>query len=160
MKQVILIAFVMLMVSCNATKVNTGMLEAQAPLIIYKTRADHVHHVPITLNSTKDKITSYPAPSDLFFEGELALPVKLKEGFLLDRRGISANTVFTSYTYEEYSKLESVPPIEELMDSVIDTDPFVSIYDCGKRGSYKDLVKEINTKIRKGMEGCKEIKLP
>lgn len=160
MKQIILIAFVTLMLSCNATKVNTGMLEEQASVMIYKTRVDHFSHVPITLNSAKEKITSYPAPSDLYFEGELALPVKLKEGFLLDRRGISVNTVFTSYSYEEYSKLESAPPIEELMARIIDKDPFISIYNCGKWGSYKDLLKELNAKIKKGMEGCKEIKIP
>lgn len=152
MKQIILIALVTLMVSCNVTKVNTGMLKEQASVMIYKTRVDHFHHVPITLNSTKEKITSYPAPTDLYYEGELALPVKLKEGFLLDRRGISVNTVFTSYTYEEYSKLESAPPIGELMERIIDRDPFISFYDCGKRGDYKDLLKELNAKIKKGME--------
>jgi hypothetical protein len=160
MKPIILIIFATLMFSCNATKVNTGMLEEQAPVIVYKTKNTYVHNVPITMNSSKEQITSYPAPSDLFFEGELALPLELKDGYFLDLRGISANTVFTSFTYEEYSKLANPPSIQELLESVIDRDPFISIYDCGKRGSYADLVKEINTKIRKGMEGCKEMKLP
>jgi hypothetical protein len=40
----------------------------------------------------KNQVSSFPLPSDLFYEGELALPVKFKDGFL-------------SYTYEAYSKL-------------------------------------------------------
>ena len=74
----------------------------QAPVIVYKTRANFYNMVPVTLNQDKDRIVSYPAPSDLYFEGELALPGKLKKGYLLDRRGINVNTVFTSFTYEEY----------------------------------------------------------
>jgi len=158
MKQVVLIGFVALMVSCKTTKVNTGILLEQSPVIIYKTRVNHDHHVPITLDSGKKKLISYPAPSDLYYEGELALPLKLQKGYLLDLRGIGTNTVFTSYTYEEYSKLDAPPSFKELLDSVIDTDPFEAIYDCGKRNSYEDLVKEINSRIRKGMAGFKPIR--
>jgi len=100
MKKLILITFVMLMVSCKATKLNEAnpvISEGQAPVLIYKTRVDHFSHVPITLNNTGDKVSSYPAPADLLSGGELALPVKLKKDFLLDRRGIDINSVFTSW---------------------------------------------------------------
>jgi len=154
---VILISFVTLMVSCKSTKVCSGMPKEQAPVIIYKTRLNHDKLVPVTLNNEKNAVISFPAPTDLFFKGELALPVKLRDGFLLDLRGISANTVFTSYTYETYSQMESPPPPQELLRNVIDTDPFESIYDCGKAGGYHNIVKELNAKIRKGMKGCKPL---
>lgn len=132
-------------------------MNAPAPLIIYRTIADYSHNVPVILNDTKDKIVSFPAPSDLFYEGELALPLKLKQGYLLDRRGISVNSAFTSYTYENYSKLESAPPLQLLYESIIDKEPFESIYDCRVLGQSSDPEKELNREIRNGMKNFKSL---
>jgi hypothetical protein len=133
------------------------MIHDQAPVIVYKTVADFDHNVPVTLNETKDKIVNYPAPSDLFYEGELSLPVRLKQGYLLDRRGIGPNTAFTSYTYEEYSKLEAAPSLQELFDSIIGKEPFESVYNCGTRDAYGELVGDLNRKIKEGFPGCEEL---
>jgi hypothetical protein len=151
-KIALLLGFVSLMISCKSTGHTSAVLEEETRVVIYKTRTNHYHQVPITLNEGKDKVSSFPHPSDLFYEGKLALPVKLKDGFLLDRRGISIHTAFTSYTYEVYSKLDAPPSPEELLKSVIDSDPFEVFYDCGKAGSYNNLVKELNQKIAEGME--------
>lgn len=149
--------FVLLLASCHASRVNDISLQAQADVIIYKTRMNHMNHVPITLNETRDRVTSFPAPGDLYFEGKLALPVPLEEDYLLDLRGISKHTVFTSYTYEEYSQMDKAPSVGELLSHVIDLHPFESIYYCGKAGDYADLVKELNKKILSGMEGFEPI---
>jgi hypothetical protein len=151
-KIVLLLGFVCLIISCKSTGLTCAVLEDEARVMIYKTRTDHFHQVPITLNEGKDQLSSFPHPSDLFHEGQLALPIKLNDGFLLDRRGISIHTAFTSYTYEAYSKLENPPSPQELLKSVIDSDPFEVFYDCGKAGSYDNLVKELNQKIAEGME--------
>ena len=134
------------------------MSNAQAPAIIYKTLADYYYNVPVTLNADKDKIVAYPNPSDLYYEGELSLPSKLKDGFYLDNRGVNANTAFTSFTYEEYVKLESPPPLETLFESIIDKDPFVAIWDAGNRDSFEDLEKELNKLIRSDFKDCKSLK--
>ncbi|MEA3476995.1 MAG: hypothetical protein U9R60_02360 [Bacteroidota bacterium] len=157
MKAIVYSAMVLLMISCNAAKVNSDMPNAQAPLIVYKTVADFYNNVPVTLNEAKDRIVSFPAPSDLFYGGELALPLKLNQGYLLDRRGIHVNSAFTSYTYEEYSRMESPPSLRELYDSIIAKEPFESIYDCGTRGQYNDLEKELKKEIRKGMTNVKPL---
>jgi len=157
MKAITYFTILLLMTSCNTVKVSSEKVNALAPLIVYKTVADYYHNVPVLLNDTKDRIVSFPAPSDLFYEGELALPLKLKQGYLLDRRGIHINSAFTSYTYEEYSKMESPPPPEELFDSIIDKEPFESIYDCGSPGQYNDLGKDLNREIRKGMKNFKSL---
>jgi hypothetical protein len=136
------------------------MIGDTAPVIVYKTKKDCTHKVPVTLNETKDQVLSYPAPKDLLAGDELALPIRLKKGFLLDRRGINANTAFTSYTYEAYSGLTSPPSGKELLESIEDTTPFEIIYYCGKRNSYGDLVKELNQKIRAGMKDCEVIYPP
>ncbi len=85
------------------------------------------------------------------------MPVQLDKGYLLDMRGIHANTAFTSYTYEAYSKLESAPSVQDLISSIIDPDPFEEIYDCGNRSQFKSLEKDLNKLIRKKFKGCKNL---
>lgn len=71
-------------------------------------------NVPVLVNRAGE-IISYPAPSDLK-NGE---PIPLEEGYLLDRRGISENSRFTSYTYQEYSALDAPPTVAELRAAII-----------------------------------------
>ena len=134
------------------------MTNARAPVIIYKTSADYFQNVPVTLNETKDKITSYPHPKDVFYEGELALPVKLKEGYLLDRRGINAHSAFTSYTYEVYSKLKSAPSPEELYTRIIDKDPFEVIYDCSGAVDIDRIMKDMDRLLESSFQDCRKMK--
>lgn len=154
MKRIALLCLVIMIVSCNASKMSSGSTEALPPVIVYKTSGDYYNLVPITLNETKDKVISYPAPSDLYTSGKLALPIKLENGYLFDQRGINANSVFTSFTYEAYSKLESAPSIDDLMTHIKDQDPFVEIYDCGKMNQFKNFEKDLNKLIRKRFKGC------
>lgn len=154
MKRLIYFIIIPIIASCNGSKISSGMVDEQAPVIVYKTVAKYFYNVPVTLNEAKDKVISYPAPSDLYYKGELATPIKLKKGYLLDRRGINATTVFTSYTYEEYSKLEAAPTVHELFSSIIEMSPFESLYECGKASNYENLEKELNIKISKVLMDC------
>lgn len=132
--QTILIAAAVLMVSCSARR--EGVLPAPEavpvptteirngsnsmllpPVIIYKMSGDYAENVPVTLNADGTKIVSYPAPSDVSVQYSTPLP--LVDGFWLDRRGVSDNTVFTLYTYKEYASLPSAPTPEELMAEII-----------------------------------------
>lgn len=83
---------------------------------IYKTNGDFRDNVPIQLTSDGKQIASFPAPSDL---SQRSTPVVLSDGWLLDRRGVGENTVFTRYTYSEYMKLGQAPSTSELMEAVI-----------------------------------------
>ncbi len=83
--------------------------------LIYRTNGDYADNVPITVNAAGDQVVSFPAPSDL----RGATPVPLADGWLLDRRGVSLNTRFTTFTYKEYSEMTSAPSIERLLHSVI-----------------------------------------
>lgn len=84
--------------------------------IIYKTDGDYINNVPVTMNDDRTQIVSYPAPTDIT---EQSTPIELTEGWLLDRRGISKNSVFTRYTYSEYSQLAEVPSLQQLMESIL-----------------------------------------
>ena len=155
MKQIALYILMAMILSCNASKLSNESAKAQAPVIVYKTKADYSRLVPVTLNEAGDKIVSYPAPSDLYKDGILATPVQLDKGYLLDQRGIRPGTAFTSYTYDAYSQLESAPLIKDLLASIIDPDPFEEMYDCGNSGQFKNIEAELNKLIRKKFKGCK-----
>jgi len=130
---------------------------AQAPVIVYKTSMDYLNNVPITLNEEGNKVMSYPAPSDLRIGEGLAIPVQLKNGYFLDMRGVQPNSAFTSYTYEEYVALDAAPSPQELLENVIDPDPFTEMYLCGKHGEFADLRKELNKLIKNDFAGCTDL---
>ena len=84
--------------------------------IVYRTDGNFYDKVPITLNADRTEVTSFPAPTDL---SERSMPLHLSDGWMLDRRGVGPNTVFTSYTYKEYMALPQAPSPTELLAHVI-----------------------------------------
>ncbi len=138
----------------------TEFMAALPQIVIYKTSKDYSHKVPVILSDDKSQIVSYPHPSDLFFEGKLALPAQLKNGYLLDNRGINLRVAFLKYTYEEYSKLKDVPTLEEMQKSIIDKNPLTELWDGGQKANFIDLEKQLNEWIEKNLlpEKLKQIK--
>ncbi len=133
----------------------THKVAALPPVIVYKTRKDYNNLVPVTLDATGTEIAAYPAPSDLRRGDSYAVPTVLDNGYLLDNRGISVHTAFTSYTYEEYAAMEASPSPEDLKAHIIDKNPFVELWHCGQANQYKDKVAELNRLISVGFPGCK-----
>jgi hypothetical protein len=147
-----------IVISCsNSSKVNQSKKSdmentsnrdaAGPPAIIYKTNGDYYDKVPVTLSADKTEVVSYPGVKDVFYKGGLAYPTRLNDGFLLDNRGIDPTSAFLNITYEAYSKLEKTPAKEELMNMIIDKDPFIEMYSCGNKYKFKDIVAELNESI-------------
>ncbi len=157
MKQFILWSFTFfftfVIFSCGSTRKAENMkstqnVQATGPkAIIYQTKEDYSKLVPVILSDDKKTIESYPDIKDVYIDGSLACPTQLHNGYWLDNRGISANVAFLKVTYEEYSKLPKTPSPEELMKMLTETQPIITMYSCGLRSSYKDIVKALNAKI-------------
>ncbi len=120
-----------------------------APVIIYKTNADFYNNVPVILNDERTDIISYPDIVDVFYNGKLAYPTRLENGYLLDNRGVSKNTAFLKYTYEEYSKLPATPTKEDLLKMIISKNPLTELYNCNKLP--KNNIQMLNEAIKKGL---------
>lgn len=123
------------------------------PCIVYKTKADYFKNIPVILSEDKARIVSYPDVKDVYYKGEFAYPTALKDGFLLDNRGIDQNVAFLSLTYEEFSKMEKTPAAGELYDLIVDKDPLEVMYKCGNRIDYRDIKNELNEIISDGRLG-------
>jgi len=124
--------------------------KAGPPVIIYKTKKDYSQNVPVGLSPGKKYLASFPAVGDIYYNGVLATPQSLYDGFLLDNRGIGPDVAFLSITYTEYSRLKKTPPADSLLKLIIDKDPLTEMYNCGIRYEYEDIVSELNTKIKNG----------
>ena len=129
-------------------------------IFIYRTTKDYRHNVPIIMSEDKTQIVSFPHPSDLIVDGKLTLPTQLKNGYLLDNRGIGKNVAFLKYTYAEYSMLKAIPTLAELSDNIIDKDPLIELLDCGENSNFTDVKKQINEWIGENLleKKCKRIK--
>jgi len=124
-------------------------------VIIYKTKADYSRNVPVGLNDEKTAIISYPGKTDI--RGQE--PMFLEYGFLLDRRGINPNVAFLKYTYDEYLRLDDIPPIAELFNLIIDTDPLKEMYHCGKTSDFRqgEVADQLNEMLKKSEGKPEEI---
>jgi len=132
---------------------------AAPPCIIYKTRSDYSRNVAVSLSEDRNRIVSYPDVSDILKQGNSVYPVPLKEGFLLDNRGIGPEVAFLSMTYEAFMQLDETPSSSELFQRLLDADPLTEMYQCGTRYQYTDPVNELNQLITTGnFTGCKKLK--
>lgn len=95
----------------------TGNLNTVRQAVIYRTSGDYNDNVPVTLSADGKSLLSYPAVSDV--SPAVSTPVPLKDGWMLDRRGISLQSVFTTYTYLQYSQLPETPSPETLLRKII-----------------------------------------
>ena len=109
---------------------NRYPLQVVPPVIIYKTKANYNTQVPVGLSPDKKSLLSYPAVQDVYYQGALALPTLLLNGYLLDNRGIDTNSVFLKYTYETYSALTETPLPEEILKNILDYNPLEVLYSC------------------------------
>ncbi len=81
----------------------------------------------------KTRIISFPDPKDIRIDGNFTYPDELVDGYLLDKRGINEHAAFLKFTYEDYYNMDNIPTAERLMNYILDDDPFIEIYDAGKK---------------------------
>jgi len=132
------------------------MVSATATAIVYNTYKDFSNLVPVIMDAGKTKILSYPAPSDIFYNGKLAIPTALKNGYWLDNRGINENVAFLNYTYEAYSQLKEAPSLSEMMTNIAEKYPLTELVYCGSRSQFKNEVADLNSLIDKGFPNCRK----
>lgn len=100
-----------------APTLGSPVVSAIPKAVVYKISGNATAaNVPVQVSpDDSGKIISFPAPADV--RGQE--PLQMADGYLLDRRGISANSVFTKWTYAEYSALDQTPTIAEIKDAII-----------------------------------------
>lgn len=80
----------------------------------FKMSGPYADKVAVTL--ANGRLSYYPAPSDI---SDASKPLYLGNGWWLNNQGLSANSVFTSWTFDEYARLSATPSQEEIMSHII-----------------------------------------
>ena len=157
MKNIILFLLPFLMGACcvnkNHSAKNVDLLFAFPDIVIYKTTKDYTNNVPIIMNAERTRVVRYPAPTDLRRGDRYATPILLDNGYLLDCYGITQNVVFLDYTFEQYANLLQAPALDEMMMHIIDKNPLVELWNCGKSSQYKTL-EDINVIVQSNFRDC------
>ncbi|MCK4662924.1 MAG: hypothetical protein KAT68_08670 [Bacteroidales bacterium] len=123
--------------------------EAIAPgYVIYKTKGNYNDLIFIRLSKDKKMVVQYPGPSDVYYINKnedtiLRTPTILHKDYLLDNKGINTNAVFIDISYAEFSKRESSLSQEEMMNMIVDDDPFTE-YWYGKTGNLRSKDFEVS----------------
>ena len=94
---------------------NSKPVNAIPKATAFRMTGDYANNVAITLNAD-GSLAYFPDPSDISAN---SAPTNLGNGWWLNNQGISAKSVFTKYTFAEYSKLKKVPSSAELKAAVI-----------------------------------------
>lgn len=102
-------------VSPRGTDIGYGPASAPPNATAFRMNGEYADNVAVTLGSDGE-LTYFPAPSDIT---SLSRPKSLGKGWWLNCQGISQNSVFTRYTFDEYSQLPTVPTPEQIKAAVI-----------------------------------------
>lgn len=96
-------------------ELNSRPVLARLKATLFKMSGDYANNVAVTLGPD-GQLRYFPAPTDIT---ENSKPEEVGEGWWLNRQGISASSVFTRYTFDEYRKLKTVPTPEEIKAAII-----------------------------------------
>lgn len=127
---------------------------ALAPIVIYQTRGDYRELVPIRLSRDKQQVLSYPSRVDLGSPGHFATPILLADGYLLDKRGVGPESAFLRLTYSEYYALGRDPSPEELLDYILDDEPFLFLAVVDRKQLRDDSPQSLEQYIKSGAPGA------
>jgi hypothetical protein len=131
-----------------------------SPMVIYKTRSDYSQFVPVRMNAGRTEIIEVPHPSDFIYRGRLAFPVALNQGYWIDNQGITPDVAYLRFTIENYSKLDEPLSVEIMSRYILDAYPLLEMYQCGYRNEYRDIFREVNVLVARGLTNCMKIEVP
>lgn len=99
----------------GAVPVSVGSTSYIPRATVFRMSGPYADHVAVTLDAN-GQLTYYPDPSDI---SDNSVPVYLGNGWWLNRQGLGANSVFTTWTMQEYAKLPSAPTPAEIKAQII-----------------------------------------
>lgn len=130
---------------------NPKWLKSKA--LLYKTLPDYRQKVPVEMRADKSAIMDYPFIHEVTNE---TAPVVMRNGYLLDKQGISLNTMFVDIDRHYYEQLENPLNNSDLnrliiLPSYIETLVILPITNAEAMNRY-DLIDSL---INVGFPGCK-----
>lgn len=108
----------------------------------FRMNGDFADKVAVTIGDD-GKLKYFPAPSDLT---AASAPRDLGHGWWLNRQGLGPNSVFTSFSFDDYRKLPATPSVEDILKAVIPgarvTQLVTLPYPAGEAEAHIDEIRE------------------
>jgi hypothetical protein len=144
-----IISLILIAFSCD-WMYRPGPCDASGPIVVYKTKQDYSNNITIQLSKDKRKVTCVPGPQDAIHQR----PIQLANGYFLKQM---CGDAVTSVTFDDFIKSTNSYTSEEWLSFVIDTDPYLEIYECCKCTGQDTAV--INNLIRNNqLSKCESLK--
>jgi len=119
-----LLYFILIYVSSSCGwDFRSGPCEVSGPVIVYKTKVDYLNNVTVQLSKDGKEITARPGPTDVINQR----PLQLANGYLLKRM---VGDAYLSVTIDEYADPSFDWESKDLIQYVIDKDPYLEKYEC------------------------------
>jgi hypothetical protein len=112
------------------------------------------------MNAERTEIIEVPHPVDFIHQGKLAFPVALNQGYWIDNLGITPDIAYLRFTIENYSKLDEPLSVDIMKRYILDAYPLTEMYICGYRSEYRDVFRELNVLVARGLTNCIKIDVP
>lgn len=81
----------------------------------FRMNGDYADNVAVTIGNDGE-LSYFPAPTDITADSR---PTKLTNEWWLNNQGLGKNSVFTTYTFEEYAELSETPSPEQIKKAII-----------------------------------------
>lgn len=150
-------AALLLFFSCSAPREQITPVSREEPRSylpqarIYRTTRPCAELVPVSVNPSDGSLRSFPAPADL----RDAEPMRLADGWWLDRRGIGSDTRFTNFTYSEYRDLPAAPSPQLILDNMCSDCRVAEIYQLPMSTAQAQAdTAAVNRLIEGGLQDC------
>jgi len=142
------LVFVFVLASCGVGI--PGPSSATGPMVVYKTRGDYRDLVAVQLSEDGGSVLAFPGPGDVLAQR----PIELEDNYLLKRM---VGNAYLALSIEAYAAESRVYTEDELLELLLDTKPYLEIYDCSACSDGDTAV--INQLIREGGLGrCRSLR--
>lgn len=102
-------------VKLPTNSLNTGPRYHMPKATAFRMTGDYANNVAVTIGPDGN-LVYFPDPRDI---SDDSCPLEIGDGWWLNRQGLSAGSVFTKWTFEEYRNLKSVPSAKEIKEAII-----------------------------------------
>ena len=110
--------------------IDDGRCSSYGPISVFKPKKDYTNNVPVHLSSDKKSLISYPGRE------AIQRPVQLVNGYYYST---NPGNAYLSITIDQYMDTNNHYSSDQLINYVIDTDPFSEYYNiCICSGATRD----------------------
>lgn len=135
------LCLILVLMACKTGKKQENSVIPIPEFAVYQLKVvNDTSKVFLNLDESKSFVVYYPAPVDL----SRMTKIEWINGFVIDKRGINSNSVFTKHSIQDYQTKGILPDLASWMNEIQEFEPFISFYRCKGTTDLNLLRKELS----------------